>query len=296
MILNVSGRTDVVAFYSEWFMNRLKDGFIDVRNPFNPKLVSRINMDDVDLIFFCTKNPIPILDKIKDINKKIYFHVTLTPYKKDIEPNVPDKKLIIESIKKLSKLIGKENVVVRYDPVFLNDKYTLSYHVKAFDRLCTILDGYVEKILISFIDEYKNVKKNISTIRYRNFTEEDYKIIGTSFSKSAQKNGIVVHTCFEDRDLVEYGFVKDECMSRTLAYKLTGNIYKDEWKARKERKCHCVKMVDIGVYNSCKHFCKYCYANFDENKVNDNFNKHNPNSSLLIGNLENDDIIKERKD
>ena len=100
MILNVSGRTDVVAFYSDWFMNRLKEGFIDVRNPFNKKLVSRINISDVDLIFFCTKNPIPILDKIKDIKIPIYFHITLTPYNKDIEPNVPDKKLIIEAINK----------------------------------------------------------------------------------------------------------------------------------------------------------------------------------------------------
>ena len=121
MILNISGRTDIVAFYSDWLMNRFKEGFIDVRNPFNPKLVSRIMMDDVDLIFFCTKNPIPIVDKLKDINKKIYFHVTLTSYKKDIEPNLPPKKDIIEAIKKISKIIGKGNIVVRYDPILLND-------------------------------------------------------------------------------------------------------------------------------------------------------------------------------
>lgn len=96
MILNVSGRTDIVAFYSNWFFNRLKDGYVDVRNPFNSHLVSRIFFDDVDLILFCTKNPIPILDKIKEINKPFLFHVTLTAYKKDIEPNVPLKKDIIE--------------------------------------------------------------------------------------------------------------------------------------------------------------------------------------------------------
>ena len=99
MILNVSGRTDIVAFYTEWFMNRYKEGFVDVRNPFNPKLVSRINFKDVDLILFCTKNPKPILNHLKDIDKPILFHVTLTPYKKDIEPNVIDKSEIIESIK-----------------------------------------------------------------------------------------------------------------------------------------------------------------------------------------------------
>ena len=295
MILNVSGRTDIVAFYSDWFMNRLKEGFIDVRNPFNPKLVSRINIEDVDLIFFCTKNPIPILDKIKDINKKVYFHVTLTPYKKDIEPNLPPKKEIIEAIKKLSNIIGKDNIVIRYDPVFLNDNYTLEYHKKAFEKVCSLLDGYVSKILISFIDTYKNVEKNMSVLKIKDFKEEDYKEIGTSFSKSAKDHGIVVHTCFEKRDLTEHGFIKEECMSRELAFKLTGNIYKKKWTARKEKLCNCIEMVDIGYYNSCRHFCKYCYANYDEKRVNDNFKKHNPKSSLLIGELQKDDVIKVRK-
>ncbi len=295
MILNVSGRTDIVAFYSDWLMNRLEEGFIDVRNPFNPKLVSRIILDDVDLIFFCTKNPIPILDKLKDIKKKIYFHVTLTSYKEDIEPNLPSKKDIIEAIKKLSGIIGKDNLVIRYDPVFISDKYDLDYHIKAFDKICKLLDGYVNKILIHFIDDYKNVRGNYSILRYRALTEKDYEKIGISFSESARKHGMGVHTCNENRDLTEYGFIKDDCMSKELAFKLTGKVYKKKWKARKDLVCKCVEMVDIGVYNSCRHFCKYCYANYDEKMVNDNYNKHNPKSSLLIGELEKDDIIKIRK-
>lgn len=292
MILNVSGRTDIVAFYSDWFFHRLEEGFFDVRNPFNPKLVSRIYMDNVDLIFFCTKNPIPILDRIKAIQKPVYFHVTLTPYKKDIEPNVPSKEKIIEAIKKLSKIVGKENIVVRYDPIFLSNRYPLSYHVKAFEKLCSLLEGSVQKVLISFLDDYKNVRANYSTLKYHKFTENDYQTIGISFSESAKKHGMVVHTCFEERNLVEYGFVSDECMSKELAFRLTGKIYKKEWKARK---CHCIEMVDIGAYNTCRHFCKYCYANYDEKKVEENFGKHDSNSSLLIGTISTDDVIKERR-
>ena len=294
MILMISGRTDIVAFYSNWLMNRLDEGFIDVRNPFNQKMISRITLDDVDLLFFCTKNPIPIVNKLKDIKKKMYFHVTLTPYKKDIEPNVPPKKDIIEAIKKISKLIGKENIVIRYDPIFINDKYTLSYHQKAFAKLCHLLDGYTNKILVSFIDDYKNVRNNYQTLKYKDLTEDDYKEIGTSFSKSAKEHNMIVHTCNEERNLVEYGFVKEDCMSRELAYKLTGRIYR-KWQARKNAICQCVEMVDIGVYNSCRHFCKYCYANFDEKQVSENFSKHNPHSSLLVGEIQPDDIIKERK-
>lgn len=293
MILNVSGRTDIVGFYTEWFMNRYKEGFVDVRNPFNPKMVSRIKFKNVDLILFCTKNPIPILDRLKEIDKPILFHVTLTPYKEDIEPNVPNKKDIIEAIKKLSEIIGKDKLTIRYDPIFLSDKYNLEYHVKAFDKVCNLLDGYVNKILVSFIDNYKNVRKNEKTLNFREFTEKDYETIGRSFSNSAKKHNMIVHTCFEDRNLFEYGFAKGECLSHELAFKLTGKTYKN-WTARKEQKCNCVQMVDIGVYNSCKHFCKYCYANFDERQVNNNYINHNKNSSLLIGNLNNEDIIKER--
>ena len=295
VILNISGRTDIVAFYSDWLMNRLEEGYIDVRNPFNPKMVSRIMMDDVELLFFCTKNPLPILDKIKKINKKVYFHVTLTSYKKDIEPNVPSKKEIIEGIKKLSNIIGKENIVIRYDPIFINDEYNISYHIKAFEKVCELLDGYINKILIHFIDDYKNVKNNYNILNYRNLNENDYEIIGKSFSESAKKHNISVHTCNEEKYLTEYGFIKDECLSKELAFKLTGKIYKKKWKARKDLVCQCVEMVDIGVYNSCKHFCKYCYANYDEKQVNNNYNNHDPKSSLLIGKLESDDIIKIRK-
>lgn len=295
MILNISGRTDIVAYYTDWLMNRLKEGFIDVRNPFNPKLVSRIMLEDVDLLFFCTKNPIPILDTLKYIDKKVYFHITLTPYKKDIEPNVPPKKDVIDAIKKLSSLIGKENIVIRYDPIFISEKYNLDYHIKAFDRICELLDGYVSKILIHFIDDYKNVRKNYKVLKYRELCEDDYRVIGASFSKSAKKHNIEVHTCNEANDLCQYGFIKDDCLSKELAYKLTGKEYKKKWTARKDLVCNCVEMVDIGAFNTCKHFCKYCYANYDEKKVNTNYDKHNPNSSLLIGELKDEDIIKIRK-
>lgn len=293
MVLNVSGRTDIVAFYTKWFMNRYREGYVDVRNPFNENLVSRINFKDVDLIMFCTKNPIPIIKYLNEIKEPIVFHITLTPYYKDIEKNVINKTAIIEGIKEVSRIIGKENVYVRYDPVFLNDKYNIKYHKKAFDRLCKLLNGYVEKIIISFIDDYKNVRKNINTLKLKEFTEDDYKEIGISFSNSAKENNMTVQTCFEDKNLVEYGFIKGECLSHELAFKLTGKTY-GKWKARRGSKCNCVEMVDIGVYNSCKHFCAYCYANFDEKKVLKNYENHDPNSSLLIGKLKAKDIVKER--
>lgn len=295
MILNVSGRTDIIAFYTPWFINRLKEGYVDVRNPFNPKLISRINFDDVDAIMFCTKNPLPIIPYIKTITKPILFHITLTPYMKEIEPNVIDKRKIIEGIKKISKAIGKEYTYVRYDPVFVNDKYTIDYHIKMFERMCNQLDGYISHTIISFLDDYKNVRKNIKILNPKTLTKEDYKKIGTCFSVIAKKHHMTVQTCFEDENLVEYGFIKEDCLGLELAKKLTGKEQHKKWKARKGSKCNCVEMVDIGAYNTCSHFCKYCYANYDEKLVKENRNHHDPTSSLLIGTIKKDDIIKIRK-
>ena len=212
----------------------------------------------------------------------------------DIEPFVPSKKDIIEAIKKLSDIVGIDNLYVRYDPIFISDKYNTDYHKKAFAKMCSLLDGYVKQIIVSFIDDYKNVRNNMNILKYRDFTFDDYKEIGNFFSKEALKHGMTVQTCFEDETLVEYGFIKGECMSKELAKRLTGKDYK-KWKARKENKCECVEMVDIGVYNTCKHFCKYCYANYDEKKVNHNMLLHDPNSSLLIGTIKDDDEVKIRK-
>ena len=293
MILNASGRCDIVAFYTPWFMNRYKEGFVDVRNPFYPNLVSRINFLDVDLIVFCTKNPIPIIDHIKEIKIPIIFQVTITPYKEEIE-KIKSKKEIIQAVQKLATIFDPEYIYIRYDPIFLSPKYTLDYHLKAFSKLTTLLEGSCKHIIVSFLDIYKNVLKNKDILNYQDFKEEDYKIIGRNFSKIATSHGMTVQTCFEERNLVEYGFLKADCLSPELAFKLTGKKY-PKWRARKGGNCNCCNMVDIGFYNSCLHMCKYCYANYLESEVVTNYKNHDPNSSLLIGSLKETDIIKIRK-
>lgn len=293
MILNVSGRTDIVAFYSEWFKNRIKMGFFDVRNPINPKLVSRIYYDDIDLIVFCTKNPRPIISYLDEIKKLIIFHVTLTPYHNDIETNVKNKNEIINDIIEISKKIGKENVFLRYDPIIINDRYDINYHKNAFKKLCNLLNGYIENIIISFVDDYKNLRKHKNEINYKDISILEMKEIAKSFSLIAKAYNITLRGCAE-MDLEEYGFSSESCFSQKLAFEKTGKVYKiGKWRGNDL--CKCVEMVDIGYYNSCMHLCKYCYANYNEDLINLNIKKHNPNSSLLIGELEEDDIIKIRK-
>ena len=186
MILNVSGRTDIVVFYCDWFMRRYKEGYVDVRNPFYPNQISRIYFSNVDMIVFCTKNPRPIIPYLKEIKKPILFHITLTPYHKDIEPNVKDKKKVIEDIKEIADILGKEYVYLRYDPILINEKYTIDYHIKAFRKLAEQLEGKIEHIIISIIDEYKNVKKHQQELKLKAPTEEELEEEGEIVCQALQ--------------------------------------------------------------------------------------------------------------
>lgn len=296
MILNVSSRCDIPAFYSEWFINRIKEGYVDVRNPFYPNKVSRIilSKENIECIVFCTKNPIPMfkyLDYLKDY--KYIFHVTITPYTL-IEPNVISKRRLLTSIIQLSKFIGSKRVIARYDPIILNDDYTIEFHEKVFSTICKVLKEYINTIIISFVDIKKNVLKNMKYLKLKEITEEDIYKIAEIFGKIAKENNINIQTCAEGYDLSKYGFKNEPCISQKLINEITG--FKRTYKLGKQRKyCKCIETVDIGSYNSCKHFCKYCYANYDEKQVLKNMENHDKNSSLLIGHLNKDDIIKVRK-
>lgn len=283
MIINVSGRTDVVAYYMDWFVKRWNEGYFDVRNPFNPKLVSRIFVSDIDMIVFCTKNPLPLVDTIHLFSVPIQLQVTITGYFDDIESHVPDKRKVIECVRELSDYLGKENVCVRYDPILLNSKYNVDYHIRAFNKLCMMLNGYVSKMIVSFVDDYKNVRNN--HLDYHEPSNEEYLTLKEAF----EKNDIKVVSCMENK--YHIGDKNDCCVSIKYAFERTGKFYK-EWKARD---CHCVNMVDIGAYNSCLHGCKYCYANFDSKQITSNYKMHDPKSSLLIGQLSFDDQIKVRR-
>jgi hypothetical protein len=161
MIISCSRRTDVPAFYSDWFFNRLSEGYVLVLNPMNARQVRNVSLalPDVDCIVFWTKNPAPMLDRLhllKDYPK--YFQFTLTPYDRDVEPNLPPKSELIDTLLRLSDKIGKKRIIWRYDPVLLTDKISIDYHVDHFGDLAKRLSGYTERCVISFIDMYRHIQ------------------------------------------------------------------------------------------------------------------------------------------
>ena len=226
MVLFISGRTDILTYYSNWLIKRIRAGYVDTRNPYNPNLVSRINFSNVDIVVFCTKNPHPFIKYLDEAQKLLnnvpfIFHVTMTPYNDDIEPIIGKiKKDVIEDIKYLSTRYGKDRIFVRYDPIFKSKRYTIDYHIKAFNKLVTSLNGYVGNIVISFIDLYKNVLHNKRILKLEEINDDDLNKLASEFGKIAKENNINIFTCGEKMKLLEYGFIKGACLSKSYAINL----------------------------------------------------------------------------
>lgn len=295
MILQTGMRTDIPAFYSEWFMNRIKEGYVLVRNPYYPEQVTRyeINTNVVDLIAFCTKKPIPMMkyiEKLKAYGQ--YWFVTITPYGKDLEPNVPDKNIVIKCFRELSGIIGINSMGWRYDPVITNEKYSVEYHIYAFEKIASRLSGCTETCIISFVDLYEKVRRNAPEIR--SVTAEEQMILAKSFAETGRKYGITVKGCHENPSLAEYGIDMSGCLNRSVYEKALG-ISLDMPNKRSQRECSCFFGTDIGAYNSCGHLCRYCYANADVDSVRKNIARHDPDSPFLIGGSLPNDIITNAK-
>jgi len=300
MIISASRRTDIPAFYSDWFLNRLQAGYVLVRNPFNTKQVSKIPLspDVVDCIVFWTKNPLPLMKKLDGIDKlglKYYFQFTVTSYDKSLEKKVPTKKSIIKTFQDLSNRIGKEKVMWRYDPILLTDKYNIEYHEKWFKYLAENLNGYTDKCVISFIDMYKKCERNLKDTELETINDLLKKQLANTLSKIALDNGISMESCAESLLLSNYGVSPGKCIDDKLISKVIGEDITVAKDKSQRHECGCVASVDIGSYNTCKHECKYCYANFSQTTVVNNCKNHDVNSPLLTGYLNGDEKITERK-
>jgi DNA repair photolyase len=298
MIISASRRTDIPSYYSEWFLNRIKEKSVYVRNPMNMRQISKISLepDVVDCIVFWTKNPKPLLDKLQLLKEYFYyFQFTLNPYAQEIEPKLPCKNEIIDTFKKLSDKIGLEKVIWRYDPILINKKYSLTYHIDNFGKLFGILNGYTEKVIFSFIDFYKRITNNIKLINANEITTEEKNIIAEKFSQIAKRNNFSIDTCAEDIDLSKYGIAHARCIDDRLIAKITGSNFTAEEDKNQRLECGCVKSADIGEYSSCSNGCIYCYANYSQALVKENIKKHNCLSPLLIGDVNSGDIIKEKE-
>ena len=296
MIIQTGMRTDIPAFYSDWLINRIKEGFVLVRNPYNPIQVTRYSLspDVVDLISFCTKNPAPMLSKMDHLAPYgQYWFVTITPYGKDIEPNVPDKDKVMADFKRLSDIAGVNSIGWRYDPILIDDNHSVQWHISEFEKMAKELSGYTRTCVISFIDIYKKVEKNFPEARA--VRHDDKITIGKAFIEIAKQYGMTIRPCAEGNELEAYGADCSGCMTvNTYETALDSHLNVPK-KGRNQRngECACLLGTDIGAYDTCGHLCRYCYANTDPDLVRQNMKKHDPKSPFLLGGYTPDDIIHE---
>ena len=294
MILNTGSRTDIPAYYSDWFYNRIKEGYVLSRNPYYPAQITKylLNPKIIDVIVFCTKNPFPMLERLSLLSAfDMFWFVTITPYGKEIEPHVPSKELVINYFQKLSEQIGRERISWRYDPIFVTDNYSVDYHIDQFHQMAKALSGYTDQCVVSFIDLYEKTLRNFR--RARSVTNKEQEKIIAAFSKIAKENGLQIHLCCENVNLIRENVDADGCMSKAVLEKALGCKLNVPQKKAARKECSCLLGADIGAYNTCCHGCLYCYANYDNDTVLKNRKLHNPASPLLIGEVSENDVIKQ---
>ena len=297
MIVNTGMRTDIPAYYSKWLIRRIREKYVLVRNPYFPRQVTRFRLtpDVVDCLAFCTKNPQPMLGHLEELrNVHQFWFVTITPYGKEIEPHVPDKRVVIASLRTLSDALGRQAVSWRYDPVFLSEKYSVSFHIAAFEKMCEALCGYVDQCVISFIDLYEKTKRNFPGVC--NVPESERLEIGREFARIGASYGIRIRSCCEGTHLCQFGIDVSGCMTREILEHAIGmEIRVPAGKKTQRDGCGCLLGSDIGAYNTCGHGCIYCYANENRELVRQNMREHDPESPLLIGRLRPEDEVRMAK-
>lgn len=297
MILNTGQRTDIPAFYADWFLRRVREGSVMVRNPFNYQRITsyRIDPEVVDVIAFCTKNPAPMLGKLGELaGYRQYWHVTITPYDRDIEPNVPPAGEVISSFRKLSGKVGKERTVWRYDPILITETFTPERHICAFRDMA----------------ENSKAAQNPASFPSSTSTRNHQELPRSRKSQQrnpvqhGRKNGKDRRAARHPRLLLpgrpgpcKIGIDTSGCMTKEKLEKAFNLKLKiPNIKTHQARQgCACLLGNDIGAYTTCPHLCKYCYANESPEAVIENRNKHDPHSPLLIGHVEKEDQVVEAR-
>lgn len=294
MIINTGSRTDTVQYYTKWLLKRFEEGFVYSRNPLFPSKVTRyeLNPETVDCVVFCSKNYEPILPYIKEITEKFntYFHYTITAYGKDIEPNVPSIDKSIETLIKLSEIVGKQRIAWRYDPILLSEKYTKDVHRETFTYMTKELSPHIDRCIFSFVEMYKKLRTNMPEILL--LTEDDKIEIAKNTGEIAKKYNMVVQTCATGENFEQFGILQSGCMTSEILGKANNIKFKKLRHAGNRKGCNCMESRNIGDYDTCPNGCKYCYANQNPLIAKENFKKHNPDSPLILGELKEGDIIQ----
>ena len=271
-IISASRRTDIPAFYTDWFINRLNEGYVYVKNPYGRQVVKvSLHGDDIHSIVFWSKNFSPLISRmqeVENVTRNVFFHFTITGIPKDIEQNTPPVEDTINDFVYLSKRYSPDQVIWRFDPVCMTDTLSFGYFKEMFSLLAERLHGHCRTCYISFVQKYRKALRNFEKysshelVHIEAVMQQKYAVI---LGRIAQKNGINLYACCNDY-LLSHAVHKGSCIKGTELIRLFGSnsLYSPPSPTRKE--CSCTKSIDIGAYDTCPQGCLYCYANSDREK------------------------------
>jgi hypothetical protein len=301
MILSASRRTDIPAFHTPWLLNRLREGFLLVRNPVNAGLVYRVELDPplLDAIVFWTKDPVPLLARLPELERygvPYYFLFTLNPYGPEIEPGLRPKGQIRETFALLSERLGPARVIWRYDPVLMCRGVDEGYHLERFAELAALLSGKTEKCILSFLHPYRKTVRNMQGLELRDPAPAEKAELAGRLRELAARQGIALEICAggEGLDPEHSGVPAARCIDDALIRRLSGTALQVGKDRSQRAECRCVQSVDVGTYDSCPHLCRYCYANADPGRVWRTLGSCDPASPLLAGVLGASDRVVRR--
>ncbi|MDY4348880.1 DUF1848 domain-containing protein [Pectobacterium brasiliense] len=296
MIISASRRTDIPAFYTPWFMNRIREGFLLTRNPFNDHQIKRISLssNDIDLFVFWTRNPHMLMRHLPELDQRgyqYYFQYTITGYPKILENNVPNANKAIRTFIELSDLIGSDKVIWRYDPILLCNLVDINEHKRLFHKIAHLLAGKTKKVVISFADLYAKTDRNLKKVERLNYTDiiQQPNILLELVHYMHQVTssvGMEIESCAEDVNLSQAGIQHGKCIDDRLIKQVFGIQFDSQKDSGQREACGCIKSIDIGSYNTCLHGCSYCYATYNQLTVQKNKQKHDSSSPFLIGGIE----------
>ncbi len=289
-VSSVSRRTDVPAFYSEWFMNRIRDGYVRYVNPFSGKIhKASLRPEDVAAFVLWSKNYSPLLPHLDELDTRGYrmlFHFTINGLPRELEPLVPNASDMVEVAKTLSQRYTQDAVLWRYDPVLISSITDQHYHLHRFRELCTALEGMVKRCYFSFAVFHRKVHRNASALRREsgiallNLPITERITLAGQMAAIASERGIQMFTCCGD--YLAGGMIeKAHCTDGDLLRSLYPERVRRFAEVPTRDGCGCCECTDIGAYDTCPHGCVYCYANSDVTTAMRNYQIHDPLTDML---------------
>ncbi len=292
MIISASRRTDIAAFYSDWFMNRIRAGFCTVPNPMNRKQVSQISLDpaDVDVLAFWTRDSRPLLPHLSELDQRgyrYYFQFSLLGYPGAIDPKSPRTSIAVPAFRRLADRIGPQRVIWRYDPIVFTKQTSVEYHESQFAFLAEQLRGSTRRCVISAVDIYRKIGGRVQELAGTpaEFVEvptaESHRLI-ERLSAIARANDMEITSCAEPEDWSAWGVRPGKCIDPAWANRLFGIALDGKKDPHQREACGCAVSRDIGMYDTCLFGCAYCYATTSFARARERFASHDALATSLV--------------